>query len=65
MSLGDFYDHYNHPARRELWLSKTISLWKGVKGPTLHLEINVNMSAVGLGFVMVEPIPQLAHGFLG
>lgn len=46
MSLGDFYDYYNHPARRDLWLSKAIPLWKTVKGPILHLEVNINMTAV-------------------
>ena len=46
MSLGDFFDYYNHPTHHELWLSKTIPLWKGVKGPILHLEVNVNMAAV-------------------
>jgi hypothetical protein len=48
MSLGDFYDYYNHPARRELWLSKSIPLWKNVKGQILHLEVNINMTTVSL-----------------
>jgi len=54
MSLGDFYDYYNHATRRELWLSRTIPLWKGVKGPTLHLDFNINMAAVSLNFATVE-----------
>ena len=59
MSLGDFYDHYNQPDRRELWLSKSIPLWKNVKSPILHLEVNVNMTAVGLAVIGL--VPQSAN----
>ena len=49
MSLGEFYDHYNDPIRRDLWMSnKGNSLWKSVKTPILHLEVNINMTTVGL-----------------
>ena len=65
MSVGDFYDYYNHPTCRELWLSKMIPLWRGVKGQALHLEVNINMTAVSLNFVMVGVFLRLAHESLG
>jgi len=66
MSLGEFYDYYNHPARRELWLAKAIPIYKSVKGPILHLEVNINMAAVSSTFVTVGgPIPQFAYGLTG
>ena len=48
MSLGEFYDYYNHPTRHDLWLNKAIPLWRSVKGPILHLKVNVNVVAVSL-----------------
>jgi len=66
LSLGEFFDYYNHPIRREIWLSKMIPLWKHVKGPILHLEINVNVTAVGLAFVTAAgSVLHLADKSLG